>query len=293
LNRNLEIRKVLYITLILNIAVSGAKIIYGYLTGSVGITSDGFHSVFDGVSNVLGLIGVRIASRPPDRHHPYGHRKYETVFTIFIGALMALTSIEIFKNVYASFAGHKEAVVTAESFAVMLITLGVNIFVSSYEHRMGKRLSSEFLVADSKHTRSDIYVTVGVMVSLALMSLGLPEADPVAGIVVGLVIARTGLKIIRESTETLVDRSYADTSAIERIVAGVAGVNGCHETRARGAGDNIFVDIHVVVDPALSVEDAHLIADKVEEAIKQGMPEVVDVVVHIEPGEKIPCGPER
>jgi len=136
-------------------------------------------------------------------------------------------------------------------------------------------------------------VTLGVIVSLVLIGLGFPEADPIAGIVVGLVVARTGFMIIRESTETLVDRSYSDIAAIEKIVSGVEGVDGCHETRTRGAGNNVFVDIHVVVDPALSVEEAHLIADRVEEAIKKDLPEVVDVVVHIEPGEKTPCGPGK
>jgi len=292
LERNAGIRKVLISTLFLNLLVSGAKIAYGYLTNSVGIMSDGFHSVFDGISNVIGLIGVNIASQPPDRQHPYGHRKYETVFTIFVGVFMVLTCIEIFKNVFASFSGRQEAVVTAESFAIMLATLGINVFVAVYESRMGKKLSSEFLVADSKHTLSDIYVTIGVIISLVFISLGVPEADPVAGIIVGLVIARTGVMVIRDSAEKLVDRSCADISSIERIVSGVDGVGGCHSIRTRGTGNYVFVDIHVVVDPELSVEESHLIADGVEAAIKKGLSEVVDVVVHIEPGEKIPCGPK-
>jgi cation diffusion facilitator family transporter len=286
LDRNSKIRKVLVITLLLNLVVSGAKIVYGYLTNSVGIMSDGFHSAFDGVSNVMGLIGVHIASHPPDRNHPYGHRKYETVFTIFVGVLMALTCLEIFKNVYASFTGSKQAVVTTESFMVMLATLVINIFVSTYESRMGKKLSSEFLVADSKHTRSDIYVTVGVIASLVLINLGFPEADPVAGIIVGLVVARTGFFIIRDATETLVDRSCSDISAIENIVLAVAGVKGCHDIRTRGTGNHVFIDIHVLVDPGLSVEAAHAIADRVEQAIINGLTEVVDVVVHIEPYDK-------
>jgi cation diffusion facilitator family transporter len=286
LDRHAGIRKVLIITLFLNFLVSGAKIAFGYLTNSVGIMSDGFHSVFDGVSNIMGLIGIRIASDPPDSKHPYGHRKYETVFTIFVGVLMVLTCIEIFKNVYASFSGRQEAIVTTESFLIMLITLGVNIFVATYERRMGKKLSSEFLIADSKHTLSDIYVTIGVIVSLVFIRLGFPEADPIAGILVGLVVARTGFMIIRDATETLVDRSCSDISAMERIVSGVNGVKGCHEIRTRGTGNHVFVDIHVVVDPDLSVAESHLIADIVEDAIKKGLPEVIDVVVHIEPIEK-------
>jgi cation diffusion facilitator family transporter len=283
LDRKKEIRKVLIITLALNFAVSGAKISYGYLTNSVGIMSDGFHSIFDGVSNIMGLIGIRISSHPPDRQHPYGHRKYETVFTIFVGVMMVLTCIEIFKNVYSSFGGMQTAVVTTESFIIMIVTLGINIFVSTYETRMGKELSSEFLLADSKHTRSDIYVTVGVIVSLVMIRLGFPEADPIAGIIVGIVVARTGFMIIRDSTEALVDRSCSDTSAIKHIVTTVNGVKGCHEIRSRGTNGCVFVDIHVLVEPSLSVAEGHIIADRVEEKIKQELSEVVDVVVHIEP----------
>ncbi|HEX8948763.1 MAG TPA: cation diffusion facilitator family transporter [Dissulfurispiraceae bacterium] len=285
MDRTTEVRKVLLLTLALNILVSAAKIAYGYFTHSVSIFSDGFHSFFDGVSNVAGLVGVYIASHPPDETHPYGHRKYETVFTIFIGLLMLLTCFEVFKRVYESLERGQEAVVDAASFGVMLATMGVNIFVSVYEKRMGVKLNSEFLVADSQHTKSDIYVSCGVIVSLVLIKLGVSLADPIAGIVVGVLVAKAGIGIIRESTETLVDRTQADISSIREIAQRVSGVSGCHGIRTRGTKGSIFVDLHVLVNPFLSVEDAHKIADAVEEEIKDKIPGVVDVVVHIEPSD--------
>lgn len=286
MNRISKIRGVLLITLVLNILVSAAKIAYGYLTSSVSIFSDGFHSLFDGVSNIIGLVGIYLSSHPPDEKHPYGHRKYETVFTIFIGLLMLLTCFEVFKKVYESLTGSKETTVTATSFFVMAITMLINIFVSTYENRMGKRLNSEFLIADSKHTKSDIYVSAGVIVSLILIKLGFPLADPIAGIVVGILVARAGIGIIRESTETLVDRTQADIGAIHEIASGIDGVAECHEIRTRGTKGSVFVDLHILVNPFLSVEDAHKIADTVEREIKDKMPEVVDVVVHIEPSSQ-------
>lgn len=283
MDRTTEIRKVLLITFLLNIVVSGAKVFCGYITGSISIFSDGFHSLFDGVSNIVGLIGTYIASNPPDDKHPYGHRKYETVFTIFIGLLMLLTCFEVFKKVYESLTGRYETTITAASFFVMIVTMAINIFVSIYEKQKGEKLNSEFLIADSRHTKSDIYVSIGVIVSLVFIKLDFPIADPIAGMVVGILIAKAGIDIIRESTETLVDRTQMDISIIKEIACEVEGVIECHEIRTRGTKSHIFIDLHILVDPSISVENAHRIADNVEEKIKGMISEVVDVVVHIEP----------
>lgn len=283
MDRTSEIRKVLLITLALNILVSVAKVFYGYITHSISIFSDGFHSLFDGVSNIVGLIGIYIASHPPDETHPYGHRKYETVFTIFVGLLMLFTCLEVFRKVYESLSGRHETTVTAASFWVMVITLIINIFVSTYEKRKGEKLSSELLIADSRHTKSDIYVSLGVIVSLIFIKSGFPIADPITGVIVGMFIAKAGIDVIRESTETLVDRIQMDTSIIKEIACRVDGVMECHEIRTRGTKSHVFVDLHVLVDPSLSVEDAHQIAETVEKEIKSKISEVVDVVVHIEP----------
>lgn len=285
MERRTQIRKVLLITLVLNLLVSAAKVFYGYITHSISIFSDGFHSLFDGVSNIVGLIGIYIASHPPDEKHPYGHRKYETIFTIFIGLLMLITCLEVFKKVYESLLGKHLTIVTLESFLVMLITMLVNIFVSVYEKQKGKELNSEFLIADSQHTKSDIYVSIGVIVSLIFIKLGFNIADTITGIIVGILIAKAGIDIIRESTEILVDRTQMDTSTIKEIVCAVDGVIECHEIRTRGTKSHIFVDLHVLVDPLLTVENAHKIAEIVEKKIKESISEVIDVVVHIEPSE--------
>lgn len=283
MDRTSEIRKVLLITLALNILVSAAKVFYGYITGSISIFSDGFHSLFDGVSNIVGLIGIYIASHPPDEKHPYGHRKYETVFTIFVGLLMLFTCFEVFRKVYESLTDKHETTITTASFFVMVITLIINIFVSVYEKQRGEKLNSEFLIADSKHTKSDIYVSLGVIVSLIFIKSGFPIADSIAGSVVGIFIAKAGIDIIRESTETLVDRTQMDTSIIKEIVCTVDGVMECHEIRTRGTKSHVFIDLHILVNPSLSVENAHRIAEAVEKEIKSKISEIVDVVVHIEP----------
>ncbi|HMK42843.1 MAG TPA: cation diffusion facilitator family transporter, partial [Dissulfurispiraceae bacterium] len=243
----------------------------------------GFHSIFDGVSNVAGLIAVRLAAQPPDAEHPYGHRKYETVFTIAIGLLMLLTCYAIIKEAIGAFSGNHQPNLSLASIVIMLATLFINVFVTTYEKRKGKELDSEFLVADAQHTKSDIYVTSGVLVSLPFVMFGYPLVDPIVGIIVGLFVLRAGVAILRESAETLVDARTGCPVVIEDLAKSVEGVVSCHKIRTRGTASHMFVDLHVQVSPDLSIERAHAIAHAVEKTIKEGAPTVADVIVHIEP----------
>ena len=278
-----EVRRVLVFTLILNSVVAFAKILYGYFTNSIAMTSDGFHSFFDGISNVVGLIGIWIASHPPDERHPYGHKKFETLFTIVIAVMIFATCFQILRKVYFSFTADHKTIVTHTSFIIMLITIGVNVFVMLYESRKGKRLGSEFLVADAMHTKSDIFASVAVIVSLILTRAGYYYADTVVGIIITFFIARIGYKILKEASDVLVDSVCIDTSAIEYVVNSVDGVKGCHEIRTRGPVNAVYLDLHVVVDNHLPIEKAHGIADRVEKRLKKEFPSIVDIMVHIEP----------
>jgi len=285
--RKKQIKKVLLITFFLNLSVSLAKIIYGWLTNSVAIYSDGFHSLFDGISNIGGLIALSIASHPPDKEHPYGHRKFETVFAIFIGVLMSLTAIEIIRNVYEYFVEAKKLQTDEKAFIVLIGTLMVNIFVSIYEKKKGKELKSEFLIADSAHTKVDIYITIGVIISVIIATItDFTFIDPIAGLIVGVFVAREAIIIIKESANILADRTAIDDKKIISVVETCNEVEVCKDVRTRGTVGQIFVDLKILVNPSISVSEAHDIAGKVEELIKTEFPDVVDVVVHVEPFEK-------
>lgn len=282
-NYTSEVRKVLIITLILNSFVAFAKILYGYITNSIAMTSDGFHSFFDGVSNIIGLIGIWIASHPPDEKHPYGHRKYETLFTIIIAVMLFTTCLQILRKVYQSFYEDHITIVTQTSFAVMLITMGVNVFVMLYEKSKGKKLGSEFLVADAMHTKSDILVSFAVIISLVFTKMGYHYADVIVGVIITFFIARIGYGILKKASDVLVDTVCLDNSAIEFVVNRIDGVKGCHDIRTRGSLNCIYLDLHVLVGRNLSTEKAHRIADTIEKELKKEFPSVVDIVVHIEP----------
>jgi len=278
-----QVRNVLIATLILNVLVALAKAVYGFMTNSVAMVSDGFHSFFDGTSNVIGIIGIWIASHPPDEDHPYGHKKYETLFTIIIAVMLFTTCFEILKKVYQSFHEDHSTQVTQISFLIMIITTGVNIFVMLYEKSKGEQLGSEFLIADAKHTKSDILVSLTVIASLVFSRLGYPYADVIVGLIITFFIARIGYEILKDASTVLVDTVCLNTRAVESLVNSLDGVRGCHDIRTRGSANAIYLDLHVLVDRNLSTEKSHGIADSIEETIKREFPSVVDIVVHVEP----------
>lgn len=278
-----NVRNVLILTLLLNAGVALVKVLYGLFTNSIAITSDGFHSFFDGVSNIVGLIGIWIASHPPDEKHPYGHKKYETLFTIIIAIMIFATCFQILRKVYLSIFEDHKTIVIETSFIVMFLTMGVNIFVMRYESKKGKQFGSQFLIADAMHTKSDIFASTAVIISLIFTKLGYHLSDAIAGIIITFFIARIGCKILKEASDILVDTVCMDNSAIEFVVNSIEGVKGCHDIRTRGSVHSVYLDLHALVDRGLTTEKAHEIADRIEKEIKKEFPSVVDIIVHIEP----------
>lgn len=283
-----QVRKVLWITLLLNLSVAVVKIVYGLITNSQSMQADGFHSLFDGTSNIIGLIGIWLSAKPPDIKHHYGHKKFETMATIGIATLLFLTCIEILKRAVENFMHPMPVQVTTISFGIMLFTMGANIFVTAYEGRRGRALKSDFLIADARHTMSDIITSMTVLVSLAATKMGYHAIDSVAAFFIAFMIARLGYGILMEASDVLVDASPLEDADLAKVLAlacSVEGVKDCHNVRVRGRNDAIHVDCHVLVSPGMSMGHAHDIANKVEEVIKTKMPEVVDVIVHLEPEE--------
>lgn len=289
--RSRAVRRVLWWVLILNLAVAGAKLGYGLLIDSVSVTADGFHSMFDGTSNIIGLIGLGFAARPADRGHPYGHSKYETFASAAIGALLLFAAWRVGSSAVERL-GHPGAGpdVDAISFVVMLVTLTVNLVVTTLERRAAKRHGSAILAADASHTASDILVTAGVIGGLVAVRLGFPIADPIIGLVVAGFIIVTAFRVLATAGEALADSARIDPSAIGAVVAGVDGVLGCHDVRTRGSENEVYVDLHVQVDPAVTVAEGHAIAERVELAVAGSFDEVIDVIAHLEPYDAYQAG---
>lgn len=284
------VRRILWAILFLNLAVALAKVVYGYLTRSAAMTADGFHSLGDTGSNVVGLVGVWIASRPRDANHPYGHKKFETYTTVGIAALLLFVCYQLLAGVVARIRHPVAPEVTGLSFLVMAVTLAINIGVYLYEVRQGRRLGSDFLVADAYHTRSDILISISVVGGLVGMRLGLAWLDWVLALIIAGLIGYSAWEIIRNSAQVLCDAAILDPRVVMSLVEDVPGVEDCHMVRSRGRADAVYVDLHVHVDPQMTVAQAHRLAHQVEDRLKGHLPEVIDVLVHVEPRGDRPEG---
>jgi cation diffusion facilitator family transporter len=262
--------------------VAGAKLVFGYTTGAVSIISDGFHSLTDSASNVMGLIGLRAAGKPPDQDHPYGHRKYETLAAAGIFVFLLFVVVEVLRAATARLGG-RAPTVTAASFGVMLVTLGINLVVVRYESERGRALNSELLLADAMHTRSDVLTSCAVLVSLAAVWRGYPILDPIGAIVVAVFIARTGFEIARDTSRILSDRVVLDEEDIRRAVMSVPGVLGCHQIRSRGSLDHTFLDLHVWFPGNTPLYEAHRVSHIVKDRLMEKYPQIRDAIIHIEP----------
>jgi cation diffusion facilitator family transporter len=282
--RYADVTRVLVRVFALNLIVALAKIVFGYGTGAVSILSDGFHSLTDSASNVVGLVGARASVQPPDADHPYGHRKYETVAAAAVTVFLALVVLEVLRNAYGRLTGHGPPLeVGTSAFVVMALTVAVNVIVVRYESREAERLSSEILMADATQTRGDIWTSFAVIGALAGARAGLPILDPVAAILVAAFIGHAGLQIARVTTAILSDRVVIDDSDLERVVMSVPGVIGCHQIRTRGPADHVFLDLHVWLPGDMSLTDAHDLSHVVKDRLMTRYPQIADAIIHIEP----------
>lgn len=276
------VHRVLWITLFLNLAVAAAKLVVGLLTHSLTLLSDAAHSAVDSVNNVVGLVAVGLASKEADADHPYGHSKFETLAAFVLSGLLFLTCVEIaisaVKRLVSGPGTPPEA--TPMAFAVALGTLVVNAFVARYEARRGRELDSDFLIADAAHTRSDVLVTATVITSLVCVRLGFARVDAALSLVIAGFIGRIGYGVFRRTLPVLVDASAIEPAQVQHVVRSVAGVRSAHAIRSRRAGNTVFLEMHLLVEP-LETEAAHAVTEGVEAALGRAFGPI-SPTIHVE-----------
>ena len=283
-SRYADVSRVLTRVLFVNLAVAFAKIAFGYASGAISVLSDGFHSLTDAASNLVRLVGVRAARQPPDADHPYGHRKYETVAAAGVTVFLLLVVIEIIRNAFNHLTGRTTPhEIGLASFAVMVVTIGINLRVVSYESRSADRLSSEVLMADATQTRGDVWSSMTGVAALIGARAGWPMLDPIAALIVAAFIAYAGYQVASATTKILSDRIVMDESDLERVVLSVPGVLGCHQIRTRGSSDHVFLDLHVWLPAAMPLVEAHALSHVVKDRLVARFPQIADAIIHIEP----------
>ena len=264
-----------------------AKILVGSQAGSQAVIADGVESAMDVLTALAVLISLGVAVRPPDEEHPYGHGRFEILTGLVLGHILTLTGVIIaWRSVVVLMGAHG----TPASYALwpLAVSIVLKVFLSVYKMRAGKKIGSSALIADAWNDAVDI-LSGGVALVAVALSIWNPilfrHADPIGGILVGTIIVVLGFKVIRETTLHLMD-TMPERGSMQQIrtsalsVYGALGVEKCF---ARKTGLCYHVDLHLEVDPSLTVRDSHSIAEQVRNKVKGDLPWVADVLVHVEP----------
>ena len=279
-----KVRSVLWIILFLNFGVAAVKIVLGTLIRSNSMTADGFHSLADGSSNIIGLIGIQLAYRPVDNDHPYGHRKFETLAGLAISGILFALGANVIIEAVRKFNRPSIPVITTESLIALLVTLLINILVSKIEYQKGKELNSQILLSDSLHTRSDIFISLGVLVALGGIKLGLPAwIDPAVSLVVAGFILHAGYEVFSMNRDILVDKAVIEEDRIRKIAMAFDEVLDTHSIRSRGSNNEPYIDMHIMTKPDLSIEESHELIHKIEDRIRGEINQNAQLTVHLEP----------
>jgi len=280
-----QIKSVTYKGMTANLVLSLIKLVVGFVAGSLALIADGLHSVSDLATDIAVLLGVFLASKKADRSHPYGHGRAETFAGLVIamilivvgGAMIYYATIEIAKDE-----------VTVPSFAVLVVGIA-SIVSKEWLYRITRRIAmkshSPSLYANAWHHRSDALSSIAVVIGFVALEFGFGHGDQVAAIAVGLMIIWVGVKIIgdalRELTEAAIDSGTIEH--IKGIINSIPEIRHWHKLRSRMVGREVFLDLHILVDPELSVSDAHEISENLEKTLDEQIIRPINITVHIEP----------
>ncbi len=272
-----------------------AKIVAGYFSQSQALVADGIHSLSDLVTDVFVYFASANARQGPDENHPYGHLRFETLTTVFLGIVLIIVALGIgYDAVISSALFFEQTSETVAQFtwyglAALLLTIAVKEAIFHYTKKAGERISSKMLIANAWHSRSDALSSVAVLIGLIGVYFGYAWADVVASIIVALLIGKMAISMVWENLAELVDTA-PDPKLIAQIketANSLKHVMAPHDVRARSMAGKVYLDMHIHVPSHASVSEGHYLGDLVAYTIKKAHPQVADVMVHIDTDEKI------
>lgn len=281
------VRRVLLLTLAVNVIVALLKLYFGYSANIVSLQADGFHSLFDGTSNIIGLLALGIALRPPDPEHPYGHHKIEVAASIIIGIMIILGLLEVGRGVWKSALGESTPEITVVSFVVVITTICASFMVSFFERRAGNKYDSMILTADADHSFSDALAGLAVLIGMTSVVLGFESGDVIAALAVMAFIGMTAYRVLKTGLDVLIDAALLDAEKIRRLVEEIPQVISCHYVRSRGMPGRVHLDLHLTLDPEMRLADAGEILLQVKAHLREELPELADILIQIEPHKPV------
>jgi cation diffusion facilitator family transporter len=279
-------RRIALLSMSVGAGLAAAKIWVGIDAGSTSVVSDGFEAAGDVLSSGIVYAGLWLASKPPDYEHPYGHGRYETLAGLAVGAMLLLAGAAIFWHGVISLG--KPVDVAPFGLYPLIAAIFVKSALAGFKLRVGKRISSASLEADAWHDITDLLSTF-VALAAVILTLSSPKrfgaADHIGGILIGIIIFSLSIRVVRRTVGHLVDtmpesRKLAQIRNAAMIVPGALGIEKCY---ARRTGMRYHVDLHLEVNPEMTVRESHEIAAAVRAAIRERLPWVADVLVHVEP----------
>ncbi len=287
-DREKKIRTITLWGSLLNTLLMALKIISGLLIQSSALVADGFHSLSDLVTDFLVLIGTKLSSRPADKTHPYGHKKFETISSQLMAFILFAIGVGFILSSGGAIIRHEHKF----PGVIVLIVAAISVFskeVLFYKTReVSRETESAALYANAWHHRSDSLSSVAVLLGGAAGLFGWGHGDQVATIVVGFMISGVGAKIfyecVIELAETSADKESIQT--ISQILSDHIDIETWHALRTRKLGGELFLDVHICVDPRISVQEGHDISNRLESEIREKLSKPVNILVHIEPDEK-------
>ena len=278
-------KKSTLVSVAVNLALTVSQVFAGLLSGSQGLIADGIHSLTDLVADFVVLFANHHSAKDADEDHHYGHQRYETAASLFLGISLLAVGLGMLWS-----AGHKiiNPIATSQisilALYVALGSLAAKELLFRYMLAVAERVRSSMLVANAWHARSDAASSLVVSVGIVGALFGFPILDSVGALIVGLMIVRTGWSFSWDALNDLMDRAVSEEEHqhIERIILSTNGVLGCHDLRTRKMGDMILVDVHIEVDANASVQVGHDIALAAANQVKAKLP-VLNVMTHIDP----------
>lgn len=268
-----------------NILLAGLKIIFGIIGHSHGLLADGVHSLSDLIVDSVVIVASKFGNKAADEDHPYGHGRIETAATVFLALILAFAAFAIIINAFITIAAvHINTMPTQIVLWIALSSIALNELLYFWTKQVANQIKSRLLMTNAWHHRSDSFSSIAVALGVIGTWIGFPKLDAVAAIIVGLMILKMAWDFGWHSIRELVDTALniEETEKIKLFIKDIPGVQAIHQLRTRSIAGSIFCDVHVLVDPSISVSEGHYIGQEVDKRLIASFPDITDVTVHID-----------
>lgn len=288
-------RQVVFATwlgIVVNVFLTLLKGVVGFMSGSKALLADAAHSASDIVGSVVVLFGVRIAMKPADKEHPYGHGKAESISSIIVALILIVVGIEIAISSAKVFFGETPTVPGKIALIAIFVSLVIKELLFQYKYHLGKKINSIALISEAWHHRSDALSSGAALIGVGAAIIGsrfnisyLIYSDAIAGIIVSLIVIKVGYALAKDSSTMMMEQvlSKEESAKFNETVKHIEGVLKIDQMHARTHGHYVIIDIKISVDAALSIEEGHRIGKKVKHQLINNHKEVKDVLVHLNP----------